>query len=86
MKFDSRRIEYSDRYEDDKYEYRHVVLPHETLEERTFVKELIAMDRFLSEKEWRMIGIEQSSGWCHYGFFAGEPFVMLFRRLPREFE
>lgn len=82
--FDSNRIEYSECYYDDRYEYRHVILPHETLEERRMVQKLARMNRYLSEGEWRAVGISMSSGWIHYGMFKPEPHVLLFRREPRE--
>ncbi len=84
VQFDRKRIEYSDRYYDEKYEYRHVILPYETDNERQCVKYLNSLNRFLSEGEWRMIGLEMSSQWEHYGYFAGEPNVLLFRRFPSD--
>lgn len=53
------KIKYSDKYYDDKFEYRHVTLPKELL--RFFPR-----DRLLTEDECRKIGIEQSRGWVHY--------------------
>ncbi|CAM6114085.1 unnamed protein product [Calypogeia fissa] len=43
-------IQYSEKYFDDTYEYRHVVLPPE-------VAQLLLKDRLLSESEWRGIGV-----------------------------
>ena len=82
--FDRGRIEYSDVYSDDKYEYRHVILPHETTKERENIERLRRMDRTLSEGEWRMIGLQMSLGWTHFGCFGAEPHVLLFRRTPRD--
>lgn len=63
-----RRIHYSDRYSDDNYEYRHVILPKPLL--KLIPKELFDEKegtlRLLSEAEWRGIGITQSLGWQHY--------------------
>ena len=63
------RIHYSDRYSDDKYEYRHVILPKPLL--KLLPKQYYSDDdsgtlRLLSEPEWRGIGITQSLGWVHY--------------------
>ncbi len=71
------RIHYSDRYSDDQYEYRHVILPKQLL--KMVPKEYFNQDdsgtlRLLSENEWRGIGITQSLGWEHYevhGEFGG---------------
>ncbi|GAA5929530.1 hypothetical protein JCM3775_002366 [Rhodotorula graminis] len=76
------RIHYSDRYSDDFYEYRHVLLPRQML--KLVPKEYFQPDtnvmRLLSEDEWRGIGITQSLGWEHYEVHAPEPHVLLFRR------
>lgn len=40
-------IEYSEKYQDDNYEYRHVILPRE------IAKKLPNPPRLLSEQEWR---------------------------------
>ncbi len=42
---------------------------------------LVPKDRFLSETEWRKIGIQMSRGWVHYGAHAPEPHILLFKRL-----
>lgn len=64
----STRIQYSDRYSDDQYEYRHVVLPKPLL--RLVPKDFFTEDgrtlRLLADAEWRGIGIMQSLGWEHY--------------------
>ncbi|KAL1744366.1 regulatory subunit of cyclin-dependent kinase [Schizophyllum fasciatum] len=77
------RIHYSDRYSDDVYEYRHVILPKQLL--KMIPKSFFSPDdsgvlRLLSEQEWRGIGITQSLGWEHYEVHAPEPHVLLFRR------
>ncbi|KAK9498009.1 hypothetical protein O3M35_003898 [Rhynocoris fuscipes] len=66
-------IYYSDKYYDDKYEYRHVVLPKEMVK-------LIPKSRLLSESEWRAIGVQQSRGWVHYMTHSPEPHILLFKR------
>lgn len=53
-------IEYSEKYFDDFYEYRHVVLPKEVY------KKITNKGKLLSEPEWRNIGVQQSRGWVHY--------------------
>ena len=70
----STEIEYSEKYEDDKYEYRHVILP------RDLAKRLPKPARLLTETEWRSLGVAQSRGWCHYEVHKPEPHVLLFRR------
>jgi len=77
------KIHYSDRYSDDDYEYRHVILPKQLL--KMIPKEYFSSDdsgvlRLLTEQEWRGIGITQSLGWEHYEVHAPEPHVLLFRR------
>ncbi|TFK30069.1 cyclin-dependent kinase regulatory subunit [Coprinopsis marcescibilis] len=77
------KIHYSDRYSDDEFEYRHVILPKQLL--KMVPKEYFNQDdtgtlRLLAEHEWRGIGITQSLGWEHYEVHAPEPHVLLFRR------
>ncbi|KAF8237679.1 CKS-domain-containing protein [Tricholoma matsutake] len=80
------RIKYSDRYSDDDYEYRHVILPIQLLEmvPKNFFNDKTGTLRLLAEPEWRGIGIKQSLGWEHYEVHAPEPHVLLFRR-PKGF-
>jgi len=77
------KIHYSDRYSDDEFEYRHVILPKQLL--KMVPKDYFSPDdagtlRLLAEDEWRKIGITQSLGWEHYEVHAPEPHVLLFRR------
>ena len=65
-------IEYSDKYYDDLYEYRHVLLP------KTIFKTM-PRGRLLSENEWRALGVQQSRGWVHYEIHKPEPHILLFR-------
>ncbi|KAF9013957.1 regulatory subunit of cyclin-dependent kinase [Cyathus striatus] len=81
------KIHYSDRYSDDHFEYRHVILPKQLL--KLIPKEYFNQDdtgtlRLLTEAEWRGIGITQSLGWEHYEVHAPEPHVLLFRR-PKDY-
>lgn len=66
-------IYYSEKYYDDKFEYRHVVLPKEMVAQ-------IPKNRLMSEKEWRSIGVQQSPGWIHYMSHSPEPHILLFKR------
>ncbi len=66
-------IEYSDKYQDDQYEYRHVLLPKE-------VYKRMPKSRLLHESEWRALGVQQSKGWVHYDIHRPEPYILLFRR------
>lgn len=70
----SNEIDYSDKYQDDNYEYRHVILPS------SIAKKLPHPIRLLSENEWRGLGVCQSMGWVHYELYNPEPHVLLFRR------
>ena len=72
----SKEIEYSDKYEDSAFEYRHVILPKEVAK---LLPQGKAM-RLLSESEWRGLGVQQSRGWVHYEIHRPEPHVLLFRR------
>eukprot|EP00243_Klebsormidium_subtile_P004319 TRINITY_DN18291_c0_g1_i1.p1 TRINITY_DN18291_c0_g1~~TRINITY_DN18291_c0_g1_i1.p1 ORF type:complete len:112 (-),score=12.17 TRINITY_DN18291_c0_g1_i1:344-679(-) len=69
----SAQIQYSEKYQDSVFEYRHVILP------TSYVKEL-PKNRLLSEDEWRALGVQQSRGWEHYAVHRPEPHVLLFRR------
>lgn len=66
-------IEYSEKYADETFEYRHVLLP------RAVYKQM-PHNRLLFEDEWRSLGVQQSRGWYHYEIHAPEPFILLFRR------
>jgi len=67
-------IEYSEKYIDDMYEYRHVILPRE------IAKRLHDPPEILSETKWRTLGVQQSRGWKHYEIHRPEPHILLFRR------
>lgn len=66
-------IFYSDRYRDDKYEYRHVCLPAQ-------MARLVPAGALLAEHEWRSLGVQQSRGWAHYACFQPKTGLLLFRR------
>lgn len=67
------QISYSERYYDDKYEYRHVILPSD-------IAKLVPKNHLMTETEWRNLGVQQSPGWIHYMVHSPEPHVLLFRR------
>eukprot|EP01057_Protomagalhaensia_wolfi_P004487 Protomagalhaensia_wolfi_Nauph_80__4486@NODE_45_length_4272_cov_191_556107_g36_i0_p4_GENE_NODE_45_length_4272_cov_191_556107_g36_i0NODE_45_length_4272_cov_191_556107_g36_i0_p4_ORF_typecomplete_len117_score20_27CKS/PF01111_19/4_8e32_NODE_45_length_4272_cov_191_556107_g36_i038694219 len=73
---------YSEKYNDDAFEYRHVILTRHMAQE---VKSLLSkrgsdQPELLQEHEWRALGVQQSRGWQHYLFHRPEPHVLLFRR------
>ena len=67
-----REIEYSEKYADDLYEYRHVALPREVAKKLP--------KRLLTEEEWRNFGVQQSRGWVHYEIHRPEAHILLFWR------
>jgi len=67
------QIQYSEKYSDSKFEYRHVILHPDLLK-------LFPPNRLLTETEWRSLGIQQSDGWVHYSIHHSEPHILLFRR------
>lgn len=75
-------IHYSTRYSDDKFEYRHVILPKNMLKviPRDYFNSETGTLRILMEQEWRGLGITQSLGWEHYETHAPEPHILLFKR------
>ncbi|BFF93684.1 cyclin-dependent kinases regulatory subunit [Drosophila madeirensis] len=73
----SKDIYYSDKYYDEKFEYRHVVLPKELVK-------LVPKTHLMTETEWRSIGVQQSRGWIHYMIHKPEPHILLFRRPKME--
>jgi len=66
-------IHYSSRYQDGKYEYRHVTLP-------LSIAKTLPEHPLLAEHEWRSLGVQQSRGWMHYAFWPNEKHILLFRR------
>lgn len=54
MKFElPTQNQYSEKYADDEYEYRHVILCPESFK-------LLPRKRLLTEQEWREIGVQMS--------------------------
>lgn len=70
-------IEYSEKYCDDKYEYRHVILTKAIAKD---MYRIASCKRVLEEQEWRSLGVQQSYGWVHYEIHRPEPHILLFRR------
>eukprot|EP00428_Durinskia_dybowskii_P013905 CAMPEP_0170222046 /NCGR_PEP_ID=MMETSP0116_2-20130129/10714_1 /TAXON_ID=400756 /ORGANISM="Durinskia baltica, Strain CSIRO CS-38" /LENGTH=124 /DNA_ID=CAMNT_0010472731 /DNA_START=92 /DNA_END=467 /DNA_ORIENTATION=+ len=56
-------IEYSEKYMDERFEYRHVILTKPVAKE---MYKLTQGKRLLDEGEWRGLGVTQSRGWAHY--------------------
>lgn len=67
------QIEYSEKYQDEVYEYRHVIMTEKH-------KKLLSNGKLLSESEWRNLGIQQSKGWEHFLIYKKEPHILIFRR------
>ncbi|XP_021375087.1 cyclin-dependent kinases regulatory subunit-like isoform X2 [Mizuhopecten yessoensis] len=67
------QISYSEKYFDEHFEYRHVILPPD-------IAKLVPKNHLMTETEWRNIGVQQSPGWIHYMVHSPEPHVLLFRR------
>merc|ERR1719389_1208053 len=72
------QIEYSEKVEDDVYEYRWVTVPRKLLEYLPHPWPGV----LLTEPMWRHIGIVQSRGWAHFEAHEPEANVLPFRR-PR---
>ncbi|CAH3018556.1 unnamed protein product [Porites evermanni] len=68
-----KQIYYSEKYYDDVFEYRHVLLPRE-------IAKLVPKKHLMSEAEWRSLGVQQSQGWENYMKHEPEPHILLFRR------
>lgn len=73
-------IEYSDKYCDDYYEYRHVILPRDVYKRLPRGRLLTENVKNSSIQEWRSVGVQQSRGWAHYEMHKPEPHILLFRR------
>ncbi|GMH37441.1 hypothetical protein BSKO_05314 [Bryopsis sp. KO-2023] len=73
-------IVYSERYYDERFEYRHVMLPKRLLTRSQFRE-----PHLMFEEEWRALGVRQSRGWIHYAIHDQEPWILLFKR-PKGFQ
>jgi len=70
-------FKYSEKYHDDMYEYRHVIMAPD-------ITKKVPKGKLLTEAEWRQLGVQQSCGWEHYAVHRPEPHILLFRRLLTE--
>lgn len=68
-----KQIYYSDKYYDEIYEYRHVMLPKD-------IAKNVPKGKLMTDSEWRSLGVQQSQGWIHYMVHTPEPHILLFRR------
>nr|CAD7408327.1 unnamed protein product [Timema cristinae] len=50
------QIQYSEKYYDDLFEYRHVILPQDLAKH-------VPKSHLMTETEWRNLGVQQSPGW-----------------------
>jgi cyclin-dependent kinase regulatory subunit CKS1 len=66
-------INYSDKYQDAHFEYRHVSLPK-------CLTKCVPRTHLMSETEWRNLGVQQSVGWVHFMLHTPEPHILMFRR------
>ena len=66
-------IQYSEKYNDRYFEYRHVILPPD-------LAKMVPRQHLMSETEWRNLGVQQSPNWVHYMLHSPEPHLLLFRR------
>lgn len=70
-------VRYSERYADDKFEYRHVIITSDVLQ---LCKNLGYPEKFLTEEQLKGMGIQQSRGWIHYAYHNPERNILLFKR------
>ena len=86
-----KEIYYSDKYEDETHEYRHVILPKVPIlthfNQFLFYSQclqdmvkLVPKHKLMTESEWRNLGVTQSPGWIHYMLHEPEPHILLFKR------
>ncbi|XP_045143664.1 cyclin-dependent kinases regulatory subunit 2-like [Echinops telfairi] len=67
-----KQIYYSDKYFNEHYESRHVMLPRE-------LSKVVPETYLMSKEEWRRLGVQQRLGWVHYMIHEPEPHILLFR-------
>jgi cyclin-dependent kinase regulatory subunit CKS1 len=68
-----KEAEHSEKYTDDLFEYKHVIVTKEMYDK-------MSKNKLFSETEWRAMGIAQSRGWIHYTIHKPEPHILLFKR------
>lgn len=71
-------IVYSQKYEDDRYQYRLVHLPLKLFCARK--AKFPDTHRPLAEEEWRSLKVQGGPGWENFAVYKPEPHIMLFRR------
>ena len=68
-------MEYSGKYRDDCYEYRHIILT------KPQFKRIRDIDGLIPEEIWRNeFEVQVTKGWKNYARYAGEPHILLLRR------
>lgn len=72
MPFYPSEIRYADKFITGEYEYTHVILPKHFLPKLT--------GQLLTDKDWKLLGINICSSWENYMVYAPEKHVILFRR------
>ncbi|CAD8155865.1 unnamed protein product [Paramecium octaurelia] len=72
-----KEIIYSEKYCDDEFEYRHVILPEEIYKT---LEKIQNSQRLHTEKEWRSLGVKGSPGWVHYDYYKPEPHILMLRK------
>lgn len=68
-----KEAEHSEKYQDDLFEYKHVILTKDMYDR-------MPKNKLLVESQWRALGVIQSKGWVHYTIFKPEPHILLFKR------
>ncbi|KAK2117121.1 Cyclin-dependent kinases regulatory subunit 1 [Saguinus oedipus] len=73
-----KQIYYLDKYNDEEFEYWHVMLPKD-------IAKLVPKTHLMSESEWWNLGVQQSQGWVHYMIREPELHILLFQLpLPKK--
>ena len=68
-------MEYSDKYRDECYEYRHIIL---TKKQAKMIRDIPGL---IPEEIWRgQFNIQVTKGWKNYCRYPGEPHIILLRR------
>ena len=68
-------MEYSYKYKDECYEYRHIIL---TKKQFKIIRDIPGL---IPEDIWRnKLDIHVSKGWKNYARYPGEPYIILLRR------
>lgn len=73
-----KEIEHSEKYYDDSFEYKHVVLTEQ-------VTKRLPRSRLIRPEEYPMLGIQQTPGWIHYFSLPHERHILMFKRPRTDF-